>query len=36
MEKDIRRTPAQILIDWAIRHDNVIIIAKTMRKDHFG
>jgi diketogulonate reductase-like aldo/keto reductase len=28
------RTPAQILINWVIRHGNVIAIAKTMRKDH--
>jgi diketogulonate reductase-like aldo/keto reductase len=28
------RTPAQILINWVIRHDNVIAIAKTMRKEH--
>ena len=28
------RTPAQILINWVIRHDNVIAVAKTMRKDH--
>jgi diketogulonate reductase-like aldo/keto reductase len=28
------RMPAQILINWVIRHDNVIAIAKTMRKEH--
>jgi len=28
------KTPAQLILNWVIRHENVIAIPKTIRKDH--
>jgi len=28
------KTPAQVILNWVIRHENVIAIPKTIRKDH--
>lgn len=29
-----RKTPAQVILNWVIRHENVIAIPKTIRRDH--